>query len=268
MVGHTLPDLDELRYLDTFDMMDLYRIEVHHLQEIAKEERSAWCERARQGDQEARSRLLLHCLPYLFVKAFHIYDERRPAHIDPLDLIGEANVILLEKIDLSLAKREPIPYLIGIATKHMEHYCTYNAPLIQRPFGSNTQVLIRRQRYTSVESLDAPITTEGGGEAFLLHRIQAQIPASLAGKDEEYFHARFSRLYDAIKQLAPSQQKAITHFYGFFHQPASTVLELSKEWLVRTETIQANKRSGFRKLRQMLADALVDMLREDRKEEK
>lgn len=266
MITTTLPDLDELRQIDRLPMMDLYRIEIHHLSEIERAERQVFYERARQGDQEARSDLILHCLPYLFAKAFHIYDERRPIHIDLLDLVGEANMILLEKMDLALAKREPIPYLVMIATRHMEHYCTYCAPLIQRPFGLNTQALTSRQHYTSVESLDAPIMTEDG-EVFPLDQLQSPASASIMGKDEAYFHARFSRLYEAVKQLAPAQQEAISRFYGLFQQPASTALELSKEWQVRPETIQVHKRRGFQKLRKMLASALEDMLREEVEEE-
>lgn len=267
MVETTLPDLDELQHMDKLHMMDLYRIEVHHLQEVEREERFAFCERARQGDREARNGLILHCLPYLFVKAFHIYDERRLPHIDVPDLVEEANVILLEKMNLALAKREPIPYLIMIATKHMEHYCTYNAPLIQRPFGLSTQVLAQRQHYMSVKSLDAPITMEDE-DVFLLNRIQAPTPALIGGKDEEYLQARFSRLYEAVRQLSPSQQKAIIRFYGLFHQPASTVLALSKEWQITYWTINANKRAGLRRLKKMLADALEDMLKEENEEEK
>lgn len=268
MIETTLPDIDELRHIDKLYMLDLYRIEVHHLHEIERAERQAFCERAKQGDQEARNGLLLHCLPFLFVRAFLIYDERRPAHIDLLDLVAEANLILLEKMDLALAKREPISYLIMIATRHMEHYCTYSSPLIRRPFGLNTEALAHCQSYTSVESLDAPITTAEGEEEFLLDRLPAATTASIRGKDEAYFQTRFCRLYEAVKQLTPAQQKSITRFYGLFQYPASTALELSKEWQVRTETIQANKRSGFQKLRKMLADALEEMLREEVGEEK
>lgn len=252
---NTLPDLETLQTLFDLSSTTLYRIEVHSLAQVEGAERTPLYERARQGDAEARAILLYHCLPYLFAKAHLIYDERRPGHIDVLDLVGEANVFALEHLDLALSKRDPIPYLFAMTVSHMERYCIYSAPLIQRPFGMNAETLARRQQYTSVESLDAPLDAEDE-TVLLVDRIQAPVTK----QSEVDFNARFSPLYEAIERLPLSSRMAIIHFYGLFDQPADTALELSKKWQVRYETVNANKRAGYRKLQKLLADDLEQML--------
>jgi DNA-directed RNA polymerase specialized sigma24 family protein len=256
----TLPDLDTLLTMHDLGATTLYRIEVHTLAQVEGAERTPLYERARQGDTEARSALLFHCLEYLLAKAYLIYDERRPAHIDLMDLVGEANVFLLEHLDLALTKRDPIPYLFVMAVNHMERYCTYSAPLIQRPYGLRSEALARRQQYTSVESFDTPLAVGENDTLLLVDRIQAPAPTPATEQTEEYFHTRFSPLYEALERLAPGERRAIIQFYGLLNQPASTALELSNTWHVRSETVNANKRAGYRKLKKLLAGDLEQML--------
>lgn len=257
----TLPTIEELKHMD-LSSLTLYCIEVHHLLEydaMTKQEKQALCVRARQGDREAQSYLLAVCLPAILRKAFAIYEERQPLHIDVLDLVEEANLKILKHMDTVLSTRsEPISYLMRVATNHMQHYCTYSAPLIQRPYGLSWKALTKRQQYHSVESLDAPILHK---EKSMLHIDRIQAPAPTSKLDEERLAHRFSPLHEAVKSLPDTEQNIIVQFYGLFGEPARTSQELALEKQYRSYlSIDKLKRRGLRMLKQLLEPSFDTMI--------
>jgi hypothetical protein len=49
-----------------------------------------------------------------------------------MDLIGEANVKMLEAMPNALQANDPIAYLMGVSAIEIRRYCAYHDPLIKR----------------------------------------------------------------------------------------------------------------------------------------
>lgn len=193
----------------------LYRSEVAHLPFLSRKEQVVWVQRARLGEQEARHRLVLNCLHWSMMKAFGIYDERRPPHVDVLDLIEEANLAMLEHIEKALSAHDPVAYLMVIATHAMRVYCTYHAPMIQRPEWFSRVDLQELNRFLSEP---APL------DEMLLHHSLASPFLDLEGEGQrEHRHqARFGMFYKALFRLPAQHRSLLIRLYGLCGQPTET----------------------------------------------
>lgn len=68
-------------------------------------------------------------------KATVIYTENHPVHSDIMDLVGQANVEIIEALPIALEADNPIRYLMSVGALAMKRYCFYNDPLVKRPRG-------------------------------------------------------------------------------------------------------------------------------------
>jgi RNA polymerase sigma factor (sigma-70 family) len=237
----------------------LYELEVKQLDaRLSPEAQAMYIEQARAGDNEARQALILHCISYALVKANGIYYERRPRHIDALDLAQEANLKMLEGIDKALEVRQPVSYLVTLAVRAIQEYCTYHAPMIQKPEYSRER-LARVDPYpATVESLDEPIYEEGR----LLKVELIEAPAPHAEPNDKKQQYRFKPLYKAVKKHLTSYQRAIvTRRYGLFGQSAESPSEIAESWQTRQTVISGTDYKARKKLAQVLEGDLSQMLR-------
>lgn len=259
---------DGLETIDIFALDDLsaetlYTLEVKSLRRVSREEEPGQVERAQQGDGEARQALLKSCLRYLRLKALDLYYERRPVHTDVMDLVGVANLAIVEGLEKALQTREPFLYLIGIGLKQMRVYCTYHAPLIRRPEMSIKEV-IRLDPYpasASVESLNTPLY-DSDGRRLWIEQIEAPAINLDQSAYEKSKQEQFALLYEAIAQLSPLQRETILRLYGLLGQPAEDTSELAgsheQAQMLRVYSRATSARKRLRTLLEGKLSAMVE----------
>ena len=237
----------------------LYHAEVARLARFSREEQEELVARARQGQDEARQLLLLNCLRWTLLFARRMYYERQPQHVDLLDLAAEANLKMVEKMDKALAAHDPVAYLLSIAAQEIRVYCTYRAPLIQRPtWYSRTELAALAPLLAPLERLDVP---RGDESKTLRHEHVAAPTLDLEPEEEkdQRTHARFTLLYHALHRLSQQQRATTIRLYGLCGQPTETPNELATAWHLKPQSVRSHAREARRRLSQMLAEQLPQM---------
>lgn len=223
-------EIDTIEALEkegTLSASTLYSAEVARLPRLSREEQKTLVDLARSGQEEARHRLLLNCLHWTLLMAHRIYKERRPLHIEVLDLAGEANLKMVEKMEKALAANDPIAYLMTIAIQTIRVYCTYHAPLIQRPEWYSRQALAELDPFLPpMESLDEPLCT--GSNVLRSEQIAAPVlDLAATEQQKQRTDARFALLYQAITCLNRPQRATTVRLYGLFGQPRETMSDIA-----------------------------------------
>ncbi len=155
MSHETLPTADELNQMDNLSGAALYRAEVQRIDFIPREEQAGYFDAAREGDKAAQHRLILNCLNWTMRKAAAIHRDREPVHTDVMDLVGQANMRMVEAAPKALEADDPIAYLMSAAANEMRWHVTYHDPLVTR---NRHQPLTSAHPSTvSLEDRDAPL---------------------------------------------------------------------------------------------------------------
>src|SRR5512142_2689307 len=119
MPPETLPTAEELNLMDDLSGAELYRAEVKRIGFIPRDEQPGYIDAAREGDAAAQHRLILNCLNWTMRRAADIHRDREPAHTDVMDLVGQANVRMVEAAPKAMEADNPIAYLMGVAANEM-----------------------------------------------------------------------------------------------------------------------------------------------------
>jgi DNA-directed RNA polymerase specialized sigma24 family protein len=230
-------NIDTLNQLTNLAANTLYRAEVTRLPKLSPEEEAVLIERAREGDSEAREKLIINCLSHAFRKACIVYTARRPQHDDLLDLVQEASVQITENLDKALKKNNPVAYLCAIANYAISQYCTYHSDLIQKP-EYPLELVEKRKAYVSIESLDAPLYRDG--KRILVEHIEA--PDLQPEPDETSQQKRHTILYKAFHELSDRHQGLLVRLYGLFGHPMETASDIGDPNLVHGNVSYARKK--------------------------
>src|SRR5438067_1775396 len=102
MRHETLPTIDELNRMDDLSGAALYRIEVQRIPFLSREQQTDYVGRAQAGDTDATHALILNCLNWTMRRARTIYCDREPQHTDVMDLVGTANMQMIEVVPNAL----------------------------------------------------------------------------------------------------------------------------------------------------------------------
>ena len=245
----SLEDLDEMTNLSG---SILYSAEVKRLPHLSREEQRPLIDKARHGDKDAKDTLILHCLKWSITRAVRIYLEQEPEHLDVMDLVGVANVEIMEKMDRAIAQMEdPVMFLLSSAAYEMQSYCRYKNPLIQRPRQSNERLQKADPHPASTVSLEA---TDKKRKLPLSETLAAKAYVLEADEEVERREARkYALLHRAVDELSPTLRRVIVEGYGLFGQPARTKQELANS--------TRRKLSGIRdadlRARKLLAERLA-----------
>lgn len=233
---------------DDLSALSQYCAEVARLPFLSRQEQPLWVQRARQGDQDACHRLVLNCLHWGMMKAFGIYQERRPRHVDILDLIAEANLAMLEQVGKALEARDPVAYLMAIATQAIRVYCTYHAPLIQRPVWYSRTDLHHLNRV-----LPAPDRLDDRS----LSQIRAAPALGLEGEvlQERRHRTHFRAFYAALFRLPKHHRSLLIRLYGLCGQPAETPYDMAQRLQRAPREVYAAAYRARRRLAKMLAES-------------
>lgn len=237
----------------------LYDAEVARLPRFSRQEQRELVDGARQGNQEARHLLVMNCLHWVLIKAHSIYDERRPLHVDVLDLMEEANLQMLEKMDKALTANDPVAYLMAIAAQTIRVYCTYSAPMIQRPESCSLKRLAEMQPLPLLtESLDTPMEHDKKG---LRYEHIAAPDLSLRDEEEQERRARsrFAQLYNALQQLSSAQRATTIRLYGLYGWPAETPREIAETAQITPQSVRGYAIHARNRLYRLLVEHLSQM---------
>lgn len=219
----------------------LYSAEVRRLPFLMPEEESQHIAKAQAGDEESRSALVSRCLPWLMAKAAAVYAENRLLHSDVMDLVGQANVAMVEALPNALQADNPVKYLMSVGVLAMKRYSFYNDPMIHRP----------RHRPDDYEH-PTTISMEAG-EWSLLGNIT--IPDIYVGQEEteEWKMCEQDQIiYQALQQLSPHYRDTLIAYYGLYGHPAKRAGEIAEE-------LQKNKKAVEHTLRRAKAKIAANL---------
>ena len=129
---HFMLGIDELQQMSDLSGPALYRAEVKRIPFIPREEQPAVVEAARNDDETAQHDLILTCLNWTMRRAQAMCREYPPQHSDMMDLVGHADVKMLEALPCSLRADDPVAYCMTVGASAIRWYCLYNDPMVQR----------------------------------------------------------------------------------------------------------------------------------------
>jgi len=188
MPHETLPTIDELNRMDDLSGSTMYRAEVQRIPYLTREEQTDYVAAAQSGNTDATHALILNCLNWVQRRARAIYRDREPQHTDVMDLVGTANMRMLEAVPNALTADDPVSYLMTVASNAMRWQVTYRDPLVTR---QRDQPLTRAHPVTvSLEDRDVSV---------------AEAPPMT---HERQF------VYDALQHLSKRHQVVLEAAYG------------------------------------------------------
>lgn len=189
-----------------------YRYELSLLPRLTQEEERVLTDQAREGDKQARDRLIEGCLRYItFIAARY---KRYVHHDDYLDLVSVGNLAVVENVEKALTMDNPQAYLCVTAKLAIIEYCMTRASLITKSRYSNASD-------PSVSSLDAPVYQDS--DISMLDLIAAP-EAEPERKERDY-----TQLHKAISTLPEKYREVLTRHYGLYGRPAESLYGMSRE---------------------------------------
>ena len=208
MPHETLPTIDDLNRMDDLSAHALYRVEVQRIPYLSREEQPVYIEAARSGDEMAQHTLVLNCLNWVQRRAWAIHRDREPEHTHVMDLVGTANLRMLETVPNALQADDPVAYLMTVASNAMRWQVTYRDPLVTR------------QR-------DQPLTNAHPMTVSLEDRDVSVAAAPLMTRECQF-------VYDALERLSKRHQIVLAAAYGLHgeqvmkNEDIATMLHVSK----------------------------------------
>jgi RNA polymerase sigma factor (sigma-70 family) len=206
----TMVPLEELKGMKDISGVTLYNAEAKRVPPLTAQEQNRLLAEAQQGSIQARNRLIMSCLALTISFAKHRMWERKLQHSDLADLIGVANVSLLEKFPKALEQEEPLRYLLKEVLYDLKKYGLYDDPLIQRP------------RQLKLDPTHPETISFEADQRNVTNRVAA---AEKQPSPEEPIN---QPLHEAIHQLTPVRKTVIVSMYGLYGNPQETAKEIAK----------------------------------------
>ena len=220
----TMLELEELNRLRDLSGSTLYSAELKRLPLLSRVEQQPLLTQARRGDQKAKDALVIHCLHWTVRRAARLYRQHHPTHLDLMDLVGVANVEIMEKFERALEKDDPVTFLLSSAAYEMQSHVTTKDSLIIKPrYGREKLKRLDPVPATTV-SLDAP-SPEGVHPLAETLAAEQHVPQDAGGRKQVRTNAI---LHQAVNELSPTLRRAVVELYGLFGQPARTKQDLAK----------------------------------------
>ena len=181
--------IDELQQMSDLSGPALYRAEVKRIPIIAREEQPAVIEAARNDDEAAQHELILNCLNWTMRRAQAMCGTYPPQHSDMMDLVGHANLKMLEALPCALRADDPVAYCMTVGASAIRWYCLYNDPLVQRK--RDEPLTYSHPATISLEDTDEPVP---------------ECPEDTC--------TDFQLVYEALGQLSKRHQAVLIAAYG------------------------------------------------------
>lgn len=188
-----------------------YHHELSLLPRLVPDEERELRNRARVGDEQARSSLVENCLRYVAYIAAHY--KRYVHHDDYLDLVGVGNLAVVEYAEKALVMDSPCAYLFTVARYTIIDYCMTHASLITKSRDSDAPDPF-------VGSLDAPISQDG--HTTLIELLVA--PKA----EQERVDRDYAWLYKALNTLSEKHRKVLIRHYGLNGSQTESLYKMSR----------------------------------------
>ncbi|HXR65831.1 MAG TPA: hypothetical protein VN729_07905 [Ktedonobacteraceae bacterium] len=246
-------DIDTLNHLYDLTAHTLYHAEVNQLPVLSTEGERELVARARQGDEQAKAELIVSCLRWAWNEAYNVCQNRRPRHVDQLDLAQVASLQMVHSMQRALTKASPAGYLRGLARREISQYCVYYAPLIHKPH-MIIEDLKQVEMPVVTTSLDEPVYRHTETTLLTVDIVEISMPPveEVERSQTEEQAERWKLLYQAIEELTPRQREYLIRGYGLYGQPAEANPELGA-------TGERLKRLAVEILRKKLAPYLIQL---------
>ncbi|GHO78428.1 hypothetical protein KSD_61990 [Ktedonobacter sp. SOSP1-85] len=193
-------------------------------------------------DVSMRDMVILSLQPQLRAMAYRFARQMclTEAVIDGLDLVQEANLVLLEVYTEALCKPNPYAYLMGAARLAMI-----------KSASSHT-----RTHGLRMLSLDAPLSRESDRATCLADVIAApfQQEAPLPHRSQSLIQ----QLQAAIAKLTPAQQTVILHHFYGVDGPPESLATISRRFTWSRQNVQQHKQRALANLHKHLSRCLTD----------
>lgn len=242
MLHETLPTIDQLNRMDDLTGATLYRAEVRQIPFLTGDEQGTVIAAARAGDREAQHRLVCNCLNWTMRRAGVIYRNQEPLHSDVMDLIGHANVSMLEAIPFALRADDPISYMMTVSAAAMRRYCAYKDPLIER---SRDRSLREPHQMTVSIDGNAPYTRT--------------VPAPELTVAETSETPEQQLIACAVQSLSQQYQRVLIAAHGLFGHPTMKNQDIADMMGLPKETVEKYLWRARRRLAAKLVPYLTEL---------
>lgn len=186
-----------------------YHCELSFLPRFTQEEERELRDRARAGDEQARSSLIENCLRYVaYISARY---KRFVHHDDYLDLVGVGNLAVVEYAEKALAMDSPCAYLFTVAKYAIINYCMTHASLI-----------------TKSRDYDAPDPYTGSLDTPIYQDSNTTLLDLLATPEPTRAERDYTGLYEALDTLPERYRNVLIRHYGLCGHQAESLYEMSR----------------------------------------
>ncbi len=233
--------LDHLNQMDDLSGAALYRAEVRQIPFLNGDEQASIVAAAKAGDTEAANRLICNCLNWTMRRAVAIHRDQKPTHSDVMDLIGHANLSMLEAMPFALRADNPISYLMTVSAAAMRRYVAYKDPLIER---SRDRPLSEPHQITVSIDGNAPYT----------RTLPAQnMELTSAETNEQLNSPMYQIVYWAVHNLSNQYRRVVIAAHGLFGHPTMKNQDIADMLGLPKQTVEKYLWRGRKRLAAELA---------------
>ena len=237
----TMLTLEELNRMSDLSGSRLYSAELKRLPLLSREEQQPLIAKARDGDKTAKDALVIHCLHWSIRRAARLYRQQQPEHLDLMDLVGTANVEIMEKFERALEKDDPVKFLLASCAYEMESHVGNRDELISRPRYDREKMRRLDPVPSTTVSLDVP-PREGQHPLIETIAVEYKEPQEIVERREQ---RKYAMLHQAVRELRPTLRHSIIESFGLFGQAARTNHELAAAYHITKRGVNdRNLRAG------------------------
>jgi DNA-directed RNA polymerase sigma subunit (sigma70/sigma32) len=210
----THSDADPERNEPVLTSDQLYSRDLQEIPKLTNEERAELEQRARSGDQKAKTALIEDCLHHVKGVAIHYattYGGNSP-YTEYMELLSIGNYALVEQFDKAIERAEDMSaYLKGCARWEIKRHILFRNSLI--PIPGHTDFLdkkVKIERLTPLEAINipAPVETETHSKVYEQH---------------------VDNIPDWLNQLTEKQLDTVRRHYGIDGRPEESIRDITIE---------------------------------------
>jgi hypothetical protein len=242
-------------YGELLDSEQQFRVDVDQLPRYTEQERQALIDRAREGDNEARNAFALSFMGYVTTvarryvnKHMDLYDFSS-SRVEFLDLVQDANYIILEYMGKALRHPNPIGYLHRTIDGRIMNFLKTRTGMIVMPQDYKDTAPV-------VESLDAPLD-----ESNLTLNGVLSCDLDFREKQKDY-----SPVYHALDELTAFEKEIVlcVHGIGCASETLTEIMNRKrraegKRPVKSNKVSDSSKRRAMAKLQKLLGPVYGDV---------
>lgn len=191
----------------------LYGRDLSTLTCLTTQEKRTAVEQARAGNQQAREKIILHCLYDVQELAARYCRSFRS--MEYMDLIEVGNLALVARFEQALWKSDPFPYLKAAAKFEILKYCLQYRSLIRCPLPLARGEL---PPAVAIESFDGP-------DQAPLRETLTDLPCGVPDQTRS-----FAALYQVLERaITPKERENLARYFGLFGYARHTLAEIGRQ---------------------------------------